>query len=470
MLHNIFKQCDPFSIWNKFLEKRSKTDDCNCDFLRVIDMSKNLIKKCIISIFFSMFIFPISLGYSNYDFSTNDIETLNIFTYDNEKWSSVAQWKEPGSQYELTAMKIFSTDFLSNIHATWIHNDSKLYLGHWNGFSWTVEPTYIRLDPYSSLDYAFNVDDKGVDHLWWMGENYTTKYMYLNGSNWSENSTLNVPITSIHDSYLSSGDVMYLMDSTTLWIGNGSATPIIVDKGFNWYLKEVTVIGSDLIHLFYTTRSHEDNFNVLSIQSFDGGQTWTNQMMVVNATAESQIPFYHILSTDFTHPIVAQGENSDLFLFHKVDRTWESDTFSKEAIFEHMVFYSYYNGSLWNPQVLLSLPEKLLSIEIEDAIVGPDDNVHLFWIARFEGTHVWELMHDIIVKNGTLLKRNRVMSTQNHFSNIHSIVSDSGVLQVFVMDTLVKINTTYNVISGFEISLGVSSGFVVGIVFNRKRK
>ncbi len=421
-------------------------------------------------VFLSMLILPISLVHSNDDYSTNNIETLHVFTYNNDKWSSAAQWEEPGSQYELTSLKIVSSDFLENIHATWIHNDSKLYLGHWDGFDWTVEPTFIELDPYNCLAYAFRVDEKGADHLWWIGENYATKYNYFNGSNWSENITLDVSITSIHDSYLSGGGVMYLMDSTTLWIGNGSSTSITVDKGFDWYLKEVTVVDSDLMHLFFTTRSHEDNFNVLSIQSFDGGQTWTDQMMVINATAESLIPFYHILSTDFTHPIVAQGEDNDLFLFHKVDRTWESDSFSAKAIFEHMVFYSYFNGSNWNPQTLLSLPEELLSIELQNAIVGPDDNVHLFWIGYFEGTYLHEIMHDIVSENGTLLKRNRVMSSQNYLSNVHSVVSDSGVLQVFVMDTLVQSNITDTVIPGFEFEFALSSGFVVAFLFKKKRK
>ncbi len=436
----------------------------------VIEMSKKLIIRSMILVFVSLVILPITSGHSLNDYSTNDLETLHVFTYDNDEWSSAAQWEEPGSHYELTSLKISSSDFLKNIHATWIHNDSTLYLGHWDGFDWTVEPTNITLDPYNSLRYAFSVDENGGDHLWWMGENYITRYVYFNDSKWSENITLNVPVTSIHDSYLSSGGAMYLMDSTSLWIGNSSSTSIIVDKGFDWYLKEVIVVDSDLMYLFFTTRSHEDNFNVLSIQSFDGGQTWTDQITVINASSVSKIPFYHILSTDFTRPIVAQGENNELYLFHKVDRTWESDTFSKEAIFEHMVYYSYFDGSIWNPQILLSLPEELLSIEIQDAIIGPDNNVHLFWIARFEGTHLWELMHYIVSENGTIIKRNRVMSSQNHLSNIHSIVSDSGVLQVFAMDTLVQINTTDTVIPGFEIEFAISSGFVVAFFFNKKRR
>lgn len=433
-------------------------------------MRKNLVTRSMILAFLSLVILPISSGHSLNDYSTNNMETFFVFTYDNEDWSSAVQWEEPGSQYELTALKISSTDFLKNIHATWIHNDSKLYLSHCDGFNWTVTQTFIELDPYSSLDYAVISDEKGSDHLWWMGENYTVTYNNFNDSNWSENITLDVPVTSIHDSHLSTGGVMYLMDSTTLWIGNGSSTPITINKGFDYYLKKVTVIDSDLMHLFFTTRSHEDNFNVLSIQSLDGGQRWTNQVTVINASPMSLIPYYHILSTDFTHPIVARDEDNDLYLFHKVDRTWESDSFSEEAIFEHMVFYSYFNGTFWTPQISLSLPEKLLSVNIEDAIVGPDDNVHLFWIARFEGTHLWELEHDIIAKNGTLLKRNRVMSSLNHLSNIHSVVSDLGVLQVLVVDTIVQSNTSDTTIPGLEFGLALSSGFVALFLSNKKRK
>jgi hypothetical protein len=118
----------------------------------------------------------------------------------------------------------------------------------------------------------------------------------------------------------------------------------------------------------------------------------------------------------------------------------------------------------------LSLPENLLSIDIEDAIVGPDDHVHLFWIARFEGTHLNELIHDTVSENGTLLKRTHVMSSQNHLSNVHSVVSDSGVLQVLVVDTIFQSYNPDTAIPGFEFELAVSGGFVVFLLLNKKRK
>ncbi|MFX1286889.1 MAG: hypothetical protein ACFFB5_24865 [Promethearchaeota archaeon] len=424
-------------------------------------MRQTLLMKSIILVFLSLVILPISSGYSLDEYSTNNLETINVFKYHDEVWSSIAQWEEPGSQYELTSLKISGTDFLKDIHATWIHNDSKLYLGHCDGVNWDITPTFIELEPFNSLDYAFNMDEKGSDHLWWMENDNTVAYTNFNGSKWSKKITLDIPVTSIHDSYLSRGEVMYLIDSTTLWIGNGSSTLRIIDKGFDYYLKRIIITDSDQIHLFFTTRSHEDDFNILSIQSLDGGKTWTNQELIINASVVSPIAKYHVLSTDFTHPIVARDEAKGIYLFHKVDRTWESDTFSEDAISEHNVFYSYYNGTLWAPQLSLSLPENLLTIDIEHVIVGPGENVHLFWIARFEGTYLWELIHDIISKNGTLIKRNHVMSSQNDLSNVHSVIDDSGVLQVIVVDILYQSYYAENIIPGFELELATSSGFMM---------